>query len=167
MLQERLNELRPYVTGIRFVKNLAVIDVILREGWNIFESDIVTYKPSANNPNYYMVFPKNPEDSVDLVLDHVEYVLGVNIEKEKKLSLLKAKIEELKVLFTNKPLNELERLKFLIENINEPTLEDLNGSKVSTPSIKKDGIELPPKIPRVREVHLSGESKHKLEKEEH
>lgn len=139
MLQEKLNDLRPYVTGIRFIKNLPVVDVVLREGWNIFESETITYKPSANNPQYFMVFPKKAEDSVDMVLEHVKHVIEVNIEKEHKLTLLKAKIEELKVLFTNKPLSELERLKFLIENINEPTLEDITTS----PSVVKAGVELP------------------------
>ena len=112
MVQEKLNSLRPYVTGLRFVKNLPVVDVILKEGWNIFESDSVTYKSSTNQPNYFMVFPKNPEDSIDSVISHVEYIIEVNIEKENKLALLKAKIEELKVLFTNKSLVELENLKF-------------------------------------------------------
>ena len=99
MVQEKLNSLRPYVTGIRFVKNLSVVDVIIKEGWNIFESDTVSYKPSSTNSNYFMVFPKNPEDSIDVVLSHVGHVINVNIEKENKLVLLKAKIEELKQLF--------------------------------------------------------------------
>jgi hypothetical protein len=143
-MQEKLNKLRPYVTGIRFVKDLPVVDLILRENWDIFESDTVSYKPSSNNVNYFMVFPKNPKDSIDMVLDHVEYILEVNIEKEKKLILLKAKIEELKVLFTNESLDKLERLKFTIETINEPTLEDLNITKVPRHTIKKNGVELPP-----------------------
>ena len=154
MVQEKLNNLRPYVTGIRFVKNLPVVDLVIKEGWNIFESDTVTYKPSSNNINYFMVFPKNPEDSVDGVLDHVEYIIEINIEKENKLVLLKAKIEELKVLFTNKSLSELERLKFLIENISDPTLNDLPLHPKINNKVKK-GIELPPKKGKV------------LEKEEH
>jgi len=144
MIQEKLNSLRPYVTGIRFVKNLPVVDVILKEGWNIFESDTVSYKPGTTNSNYFMVFPKNAEDNIDIVLSHVEYVIEINIEKENKLVLLKAKIEELKILFTNKPLSELERLKFLIENINEPTLDDLNVKSTPT-NTHKNGVELPPK----------------------
>ena len=95
-----------------------------------------------------MVFPKNPEDAIDVVLEHVEYILQVNIEKEEKLSLLRAKIEELKVLFTNKPLSELERLKFLIENINEPTLNDIPLHPKINNTIKK-GVELPPKKEKV------------------
>ena len=144
MVQEKLNSLRPYVTGLRFVKNLPVVDVILKEGWNIFESDTVTYKPSTNQPNYFMVFPKNPEDTIDNVISHVEYVIEVNIEKENKLVLLKAKIEELKTLFTNKSLEELEKLKFSVQEVEEPTLND-------TPPLlpnrynQRNKVELPPK----------------------
>jgi len=141
MLQEKLSELRPYVTGIRFVKDLPVVDVLLMENWDMFESESITYKPSNNNNNYFMVFPKNPEDSIDNVLEHVEYVIDFNVEKENKLSLLKAKIEELKYLFSDKPLKELERLKFVIESIDEPTLKDI---KTDVNKKVHNGIELPP-----------------------
>lgn len=143
MFQEKLSELRPYVTGIRFVKDLPVVDVLLLENWDMFETESITYKPSNNNNNYYMVFPKNSEDSIDNVLEHVEYVIDFNIEKENKLSLLKAKIEELKFLFSDKPLKELERLKFVIESIDEPTLKDI---KTDVNKKVHNGIELPPTI---------------------
>lgn len=165
MFQEKLNELRPYVTGIRFVKDLPVVDVVLREGWDMFESDDVMYKVSSNNQNYFMVHPKDPKNSLDIVLDHVEHIIDFNIEKENKLTLLKAKIEELKVLFTDKPLKELEKLKFVFQTITEPTLEDIARSP-STKEVKINGIELPPKPPKDREVHMNGESRNKLEKEE-
>jgi len=141
MFQEKLNELRPYVTGIRFVKDLPVVDVVLRDGWDMFESETVIYKPSNNNQNYFMVHPKNPKDSLDIVLSHVEYVIDFNVEKENKLTLLKAKIEELKMLFTDKSLNDLENLKFIIETIPEPTLSDIPRSPSSR---VVNGVELPP-----------------------
>ncbi len=145
MFQEKLNELRPYVTGIRFVKDLPVVDVVLLENWDMFESDSVTYKNSNTNDSYYMVFPKDKGDSIDIVLNHVEYVIDFNIEKENKLTLLKAKIEELKVLFSDKPLTDLEKLKFVIETIPEPTLNDIPSSPSSREGVVvKNGIELPP-----------------------
>ena len=143
MIQDKLNSLRPYVTGLRFVKDLPVVDLIIKEGWNMFESDKVSYKPSANNKNYFMVFPKDPKDSIDDVVIHVENVISINIEKENKLVLLKAKIEELKLLFTNKGLSELETLKFVFPDVTEPTLEDIPISTTSRHS--KNGVELPPK----------------------
>jgi hypothetical protein len=142
MFQEKLSELRPYVTGIRFVKDLPVVDVVLMENWDMFESDQISYKPSSNNKNYYMVFPKDTGDSIDNVLNHVEYVLDFNIEKENKLSLLKAKIEELKMLFSDKSLKELEKLKFVIESIEEPTLKDIKKNESTNKT--HNGIELPP-----------------------
>jgi hypothetical protein len=68
-------------------------------------------------------------------------VIDFNVEKENKLSLLKAKIEELKFLFSDKPLKELERLKFIIETIDEPTLKDI---KIDVNKKVHNGIELPP-----------------------
>jgi hypothetical protein len=145
MFQEKLNELRPYVTGIRFVKDLPVVDVVLLENWDMFESDTVTYKNSNSNNNYFMVFPKVKSDSIDSVLNHVEYVIEFNLEKENKLRLLKAKIEELKVLFNDKSLKDLEKLKFVIETIEEPTLNDLPRSPSSREGVVvKNGVELPP-----------------------
>ena len=58
MIQEKLNSLRPYVTGLRFVKDLPVVDMLINEGWDMFESDSVSYKLSNNNKNYFMLFPK-------------------------------------------------------------------------------------------------------------
>ncbi len=152
MIQEKLNSLRPYVTGLRFVKDLPVVDMLINEGWDMFESDSVSYKLSNSNKNYFMLFPKNPKDVLDVVITHAEHVINVNVEKENKLVLLRAKIEELKTLFSDKPLKDLEKLKFVFESISEPTLEDIsknipNAGRHTTgnlqPSINK--IELPPK----------------------
>lgn len=139
MFHEKLNEMRPYVTGIRFVKDLPVVDVVLLDGWDMFESDTVSYKPSSNNKNYFMVFPQETGGTIDSVIDHVQFVIDFNIEKENKLTLLKAKIEELKVLFSEKSLSELEKLKFIIETVNEPTLKDIGKA----PKLH-NGVELPP-----------------------
>lgn len=143
-MHDRLNELRPFVTGLRFVKDMSVVDVVLRSGWDVYESEMVTYKPSQQNENYFMFHPKDPNESdFNLVLDHVEDIINKNIEKENKLVLLKAKIEELKMLFSSKPLSDLERLKFKIEDITEPKLEDISANIEDEPIIR-NGVELPP-----------------------
>jgi len=144
MFQEKLKELRPYVSGIRFVKDLPVVDLILKEGWDMFESDTIVYKISSSNENYYIVYPENPEDSIDNILGHVKNVIDFNIEKENKLQLLKVKIEELKMLFNTNKLNKLNRLKFEFEeeeitlDVEPKNLENKNGKTYQ-------GVELPPK----------------------
>lgn len=154
MIQEKLNSLRPYVTGIRFVKDLPVVDLVIKEGWNMFETDNVSYKPSSNNKNYFMVFPKNPKDNIDIVVTHVENIINVNIENENKLSLLKVKIEELKRLFGDKKLTDLEKLKFVFDEITPPTLDDININPKSRHI--KNGIELPPKEENKLELEEEG-----------
>tara|TARA_B100000963_G_scaffold170220_1_gene148113 strand:- start:6337 stop:6804 length:468 start_codon:yes stop_codon:yes gene_type:complete len=154
MIQEKLNSLRPYVTGIRFVKDLPVVDLVIKEGWNMFETDNVSYKPSSNNKNYFMVFPKNPKDNIDIVVTHVENVISVNIENENKLTLLKVKIEELKRLFGEKKLKQLEKLKFVFDEITTPTLEDINLNPKNRNV--KNGIELPPKEENKLELEEEG-----------
>jgi hypothetical protein len=155
MIQERLNDLRPYVTGIRFVKNMGVVDVVLKDGWDVYQSDEVTYKASQNNENYYMFHPVNGESNdFDMILDHVEAIIVGNIEKEHKLVLLRAKIEELKMWFTSKPLSELERLKFKIEDIDEPKLSDITSPMeviINTTPHNHKGVELPPTNGQVKE----------------
>ena len=169
MIKERLNNLRPYVRGVRFVKDMAVVDVVFKDGWDVYENSIVTYKPSKSSKNYFMFFPMDQESSdFDLLLDHIEDIIESNIERENKLVLLKAKVEELKVLFDSKPLTELERLKFKIEEIDEPTLEDLNTpikvdvleDVILTDEVKNhNGVELPPIVPKEIEEEV-------IEKEE-
>ncbi len=127
MSNEKLNNLRPYVTGVRFVKELTIVDVILKNGWGVFESETITYKSGKNNSNYYMFYGINGDVDLNDILDHIESIINVNIEKENKLTLLKSKIEELKMLFTSKTLKDLEKLKFTIEDINDTTtIDDIN-----------------------------------------
>jgi len=154
MIQDKLSSLRPYVTGIRFVKDLPVVDLVIKEGWNMFESDNVSYKPSSNNKNYFMVFPKNPKESIDIVVTHVENVINVNVENENKLTLLKVKIEELKRLFGEKKLEQLDNLKFVFDEITTPTIEDISLNPKSRHI--KNGIELPPKEEGKMELEEEG-----------
>ena len=104
-----------------------------------------------------MFYPNDQVSSdFDLLLDHIEDIIENNIERENKLVLLKAKVEELKVLFDSNPLSELERLKFKIEDIElAPKLEELkvnrmeeNGNLTDNEVKNHNGVELPPSIPK-------------------
>ena len=43
-IQERLNTLRPYVIGIRYVQGIQLVDAILKEGWTVPESQLIQKK---------------------------------------------------------------------------------------------------------------------------
>ena len=116
-IQNRLDKLMPYVKGMRFVKNTAVVDVQLKENWTIVKSDKILYQKGKNEENYFMFFSEGGSSTFDDILDFVEKTINFNIENEKKLELIKVKIEELKRHFETKSLDVLRTLKFGFDEI--------------------------------------------------
>jgi len=126
-----------YVKGMRFVNTTSVVDVQLKENWNISESKTILVKRGKSEENYFMFYSEDESISFDDTLDHVEKIINLNIENEKKLELIKVKIEELKRHFETKPLETLKTLKFEFDELipkilNSPVTkeyvsENLNG----------------------------------------
>ena len=116
-IQNRLDKLMPYVKGMRFVKNTAVVDVQLKENWTIVKSDKILYQKGKNEENYFMFFSEGGSSTFDDILDFVEKTINFNIENEKKLELIKVKIEELKRHFETKSLDVLRTFKFGFDEI--------------------------------------------------
>jgi hypothetical protein len=125
-INARLKSLQPYVIGLRFSKGIAVIDTILKDKWVVPENEIIKIGIKKEKPNYYMFYSEVESVGVDELLDYIEYSIGVNIEKEKKEVLLKEKIKELELLFSEEPLERLENLLFIIdEPIMSPPIQEI------------------------------------------
>lgn len=118
-IQEKLNKLRPYVVGIRYIEGIQLVDAVLKEGWVTPESKLIRKQRVDGQDNYYMFIAESESVDIDDLLDYVESVIELNIEREKKFELLKIKVSELKSLFNVTPLNKLEKLKF---TFNEPDI---------------------------------------------
>lgn len=116
-IQQRLNKLKPYVKGMRFVNTTSVVDVQLKENWTINESKNILVKRGKSEENYFMFYSEDETISFDDILDHVESIINTNIENEKKLELIKIKIEELKRHFETKSLEVLRTLKFEFDEL--------------------------------------------------
>ena len=129
-IQERLASLRPYVSGIRYVNDLTVVDTTFKETWVIEDTDTVKYKKGAKNPNYYMFF--SPEEGFDEILDHVEFIVKTNLEQEEKKVLFKETIEKLKFIFGDNSLKDLKNLK--IEVVKDDL--DIENIKLEKPKRK-------------------------------
>lgn len=123
-IQQRLNKLKPYVKGMRFVNTTSVVDVQLKENWNIIDSKIILVKRGKSEENYFMFYSEDENISFDDILDHVEKIINLNIENEKKLELIKVKIEELKKHFETKSLDVLKTLKFVFDDLVPVSLEN-------------------------------------------
>lgn len=134
-IQERLNELRPYVVGIRYLQGIQLVDAIFNKGWTVPESKIIQVERVDGDENYYMFFSSNNDIDVDDLLDYVQEIIKLNIEREKKYELLKLKAAELQKIFQENTLSKLQKLRFTFVEPSEvsPLIDiDKIGGKFET-----------------------------------
>lgn len=116
MIQERFNELQPYLRGVKLASQYSIVECILKNTWKVdgIIAEGVEYKSGKESEEYrgYVGYMFWAEDSIDRIVDALEHVINTNIEIEQKQSLLRSKVEELKRMFEDKSLEELKGLKF-------------------------------------------------------
>lgn len=113
-IQEKINTLHPYLSGIRYLDGLQLVDATFKEGWIIPESKII--KKEKIQDNYFMFYSEDKTVTVDDLLEYIGSIIELNIERENKYELLKTKIKELQELFKEHPLTKLETLTFSFNN---------------------------------------------------
>jgi hypothetical protein len=121
MIQKRLERLKPYFKGIKVAEHFNIVEFNLKKEWLIQEKSgiDVQQKPSGDNKQAGILYNMFYSDSktFDEILNYVEEdVIAHNLELEQKETLLRAKVEELKRVFEDKSLVELNGLKFTTEN---------------------------------------------------
>lgn len=119
MIQERINKLKPYFKGLKVADNYRIVEFNLKDTWVIEKSDYIELQQKkikeSNNVLYSMFYSE--KKSFDDILDYVENeVIRYNLDLEEKERLLMMKVEELKRVFENKDLDELNNLKFTTED---------------------------------------------------
>jgi len=148
-IQDKLNSLRPYVIGIRYVQNLQIVDAVFKKNWLVNESKKVKKEIVDASQNYYMFYSEDANITVDELLDHVEHVIDLNVEREKKQELLKQKVKELQKLFKDNPLSKLEKLnisflgpELLDDEIDIDILKPTNGIESENNEVEKKTINI-------------------------
>lgn len=117
MIQERFDELQPYLRGVKLAANFTMIESIVKTSWKIdgIVPEGILYKSGKESEEFkgyvsYLFYSE--KYSLDQLVDTLEHVVTTNIEIEQKQQLLKSKVEELKKMFENKSLEELKGLTF-------------------------------------------------------
>lgn len=138
-IQKRLNSLKPHVIGIRFHEGIPLVDVILKEGWGIPKSEYIKFAEGDKGSGYFMFFSDDENYGIDEILNYVEQIININIEREKKNVLLKEKVVELQTFFKKHSLNDLYKMKFVLNNdISDDIMIDDEDLKL--PSVNKTTI---------------------------
>jgi len=134
MIQERIDKLKPYFKGLKVADNYRIVEFNLKNTWVIEESDDIELQQKkikeSDNVLYSMFYSE--KISFDDILDYVENgVIRYNLDLEEKEQLLMMKVEELKRVFEDKDLDELNSLKF---TTSDPTIKLGKKKKPTTPS---------------------------------
>lgn len=167
-LQKTLDDLQPYVVGIRYVDGIPLVDCIFKDGWTLPDSNIITKVRGNEEMNYNMLFSEKDGIGLDELLDYVSAVIKVNTEREKKQELLKQKFSELKELFKKTSLGKLRTLKFTFSdddfttNIDEISLDEEPKNDV----IQNEPIEEPKPIEENNESNSESDDELELIAEE-
>lgn len=119
MIQEKINKLKPYFRGLKVADNYRIVEFNLKNTWVIEKSGDIELQQKkikeSDNVLYSMFYSE--KKSFDDILDYVENeVIKYNLDLEEKERLLMMKVEELKRVFENKGLDELNNLKFTTED---------------------------------------------------
>lgn len=122
MLQDRINKISEYFKSMEIANNILVIKVEYNNRWGVFPSEDGAIKvcKSEEVQNEYFYYADYLTVNIDSIFDLIEDTIEMNISAELKIQLLTDKIEELKVLFTNEPLEKLKNLYFDFKEIEKP-----------------------------------------------
>jgi hypothetical protein len=150
MIQDRLNRLKPYFKGIKVAEHFNIVEFNLKKEWLIQEKNgiDVQQKSLSDNKQTGVLYNMFYSDSktFDEILNYVEdEVIAHNLELEQKETLLRAKVEELKRVFEDKSLVELNGLKF---TTSDNSLKLGTSKKPTAPPSKiiKEGEDPRPKL---------------------
>jgi len=114
-LQNRLKSLQPYLIQLRFPEGQPVIDMVFKNGWHVPQSEVIqSTKGDSKEVNYHMFYSTEEGIGLDEILDYIQKVIGLNIERENKHELLKVKVKELQDLFRKTPLSKLKDMKYIL-----------------------------------------------------
>jgi len=191
-IKEILAKLRPYVTGVRYVESIPIIDVTFKDGWTVPKSKVISNERGEENKNYYMFYSDKEGIGFDEILDFVKSVINLNVERELKHALLIEKVDELKKIFKEKSLAELKSLRFsfgtdklvpeimeedefldtelmvntpILESKQEPVKqESVKQESVKQESVKQESVKQEPQQPIDGEPPLVSEIEGEFEK---
>lgn len=144
MLQDRINKITEYFRGMEITNNTYIIKVAFKDKWGVFPSEDNRIKvcKSEDTINEFFYYANFLEVNVDDIFDLIEETIDMNISAEMKINLLTAKIDELKVLFTDEPLERLQTLYFGFQDNNKlQSTKKKYRKKKKVEEVKQDVVE--------------------------
>lgn len=111
---ERIQMVQPYFKGVEIKENLYIIRVAFPDRWVVYPSEDGKIKHAASEAiaNEWFYYASTSDVDLNDLFDLIEDTIKANEDMSKKIELMRVKMEELKGLFQEKTLEELETLQF-------------------------------------------------------
>lgn len=114
---EIIKKLKPYFHSLREIKQNVSLDIKLPTTWK-YEKIIQVYKTLTvkvqdKNDKHILIslISTATEDGYETTFNCAQEVIDKNIEEEKKRKLFEDKVKEMRMMFENMDLEQLEKLK--------------------------------------------------------
>ncbi len=131
-MYKELKDIFHYLVSVRKLKTYLSVDIEFPNQWKIpkrfiEEDKIMENQKKSESKRFFSFVSEFDETNLDRTIQNIKKIVLYNKEIELKEKLLKQKIEELKKIFENKNLENLQNLKFeLIEEKLNDGEEDFN-----------------------------------------
>lgn len=136
-MYNELKDIFEYLVSVRKLKTYLSIDIEFPLTWKIpkrfvQEDKILENQRMSESTRFFSFVSEFNEIVLNTTVENIKNIISYNKELELKEKLLKQKIDELKKIFENKNLENLQTLKFelLEETINDGE-EDFNERRTS------------------------------------
>jgi hypothetical protein len=131
----------PYLISVRKLKTYLSFDIEFPENWKLpkkyvnEERVVENGKQKEGVRNFSFVSEFN-ETSVDELISNIKSIIHYNKEREEKEKLFENKVNELKKIFENQNLQNLQELKFdITSRITLDDEEETTDTKGTTPDM--------------------------------
>lgn len=155
MLQDKINEIRPYFKSLESYNDALIVRVQFPSKWAVFPSDdgLIKPAPSDNAAHEFFYYGDVNKVSLEDIFDFIKNTIEVNESMEIKAKMLVEKVNELKKLFEEKSLDEIKTLQFTFDKPKknkrkyarkkktENNPQEISGDTKSTIDISNSTIE--------------------------
>lgn len=141
-MQERIEKIKDYFIAFNIAEDTAYAQVRFHNKWDVPNNEILieNFKvKSAQESDGSVYFFSELSNGILNVFDAIDFTIDYNRDLEEKGELFREKIEELKMLFATKTLEELRNLAITVEEVSTlPWKNSSKNNKRETLSSKKD-----------------------------
>lgn len=140
-LQDILMKLSAYSVGCRIINGNFMINITYDEGWKVIppENEKIEFE-QRGNITYYAASIN--EVSFDDVFESIKETIDYNIDLQRKVTLYKAKVDELQEIFANESLDKLRTITFIFDEKKKPKRKYVRKNKKQDDlNVKIDNVD--------------------------